>query len=594
MHIQGKQKYTQQAGFSLVDVIVGTAIISLMVAAVAGVFQLSMELILKNKASSGALVLANEQLEFARNLSYVDVGTDSGFVTGLIPSSEVVTLNTIDYTRETFVEYVDNEKDGFASTSDTIPADYKVVKTTVSWDYKGVPGEVSLVTNIVPNGSEANIGGGTLSITVLDADGDPVEGASVTVSSASLGTSETRTTPASGKYRFYGVATSSDYEVVVTKTDYSTARTYVRDATNDDPDPGHLAVVDGSTSPGAFEIDRLSTLVFQTQVPVQEYVWEHTFNDSSELSLLSTEVSGGDLQLLFGTSTYATSGSVYSDSIAPTELVSWEYFEMSDSVVASTSIVYRLHFDDGTSTTAVIPDIDLPGNEAGFTATTSINLYALDHVTYPQIRLGAHLSTEDNTVTPTIGEWSLTYRRGPLPIAVPFTLRGSTKTIGEDSGDNTLYKHDYSLTTDANGQFSTTTLEWDEYTIDFDVASVGYDISEVCPKLSPFSVDGSFLGLDVEPDQNYTYGISLADHVSESLLVTVQDINGDPIANADVRVQNAGYDETKVTSVCGQVFFSDSSLPSGNTTVDVDHVSYASTTDSVDVGSRTQLHVTLN
>ncbi len=587
-------KRSRNKGFSLVDVVVGTALMLIFILGIVGIFRVSAQLIFLNKAKVGALTLANEQLEFARNLTYTEVGVAGSFLDGVLPATETITLNGIDYTRTTFVEYVDNEKDGLASTTDTVPTDYKKLKTKISWEYKEKANEISLLTNIVPNGSEANVGGGTISITVLDAFGVPVPSATITIESASLGTSETRFTSTSGNYRFYGVATSSDYAVIVTKAGYSTAKTYTVDAVNVDPNPGHIAVVDGSTSSVGFPIDIFATLMINTFIPLAEDSYEHLFNDSTGLSLFSTEVSGGELYLTSSSSIYAATGTVYSSDISPTNLTVWEKAEWNDTVVASTSIVYHIHYDNGTSTTALVPDADLPGNSAGFSATTTIDLTGINVSVYPSLRLGAALATEDTSVTPSIQDWKLVYTTGPFPVSIPFTLRG-TKTIGKDSGSNNIYKHNYTgLSTDSNGQYSTTTIEWDEYKMVLDVASGGYDIAKVCDDLSSYSVDNEYLGLDISPGDNMTVNVSLETHVSESLLVSVQDNTGSPISGADVRVQNGGYDETKQTGVCGQVFFNEASLPAGVTTVDVNHVSYASSSESITVGSRTQACIILN
>ena len=150
-------KRPQNKGFSLVDIIVGSALMLVFAIGVVGVFRVSAQLIFLNKAKVGALTLANEQLEFARNLTYTDVGVAGSFIEGSLLATETITLNGIEYTRTTFVEYVDDEKDGTASTTDTIPTDYKKLKTKISWEYKGKANEISLLTNIVPKGSEANV-----------------------------------------------------------------------------------------------------------------------------------------------------------------------------------------------------------------------------------------------------------------------------------------------------------------------------------------------------------------------------------------------------------------------------------------------------
>jgi len=560
------------------------------VLAVVGIFRVSAQLIFLNKARAGALTLANEQLEFARNLTYTKVGVAGSFINGSLPATETIPFNGINYTRITFVEYVDDEKDGLASGTDDIPTDYKKIKTKVSWEYKGETKNVTLSTNIVPNGSEGNVGGGTISVTVLDSLGVPLPNATITIKSASLGTTETRFTPTSGNYRFYGVATSSDYEVTVKKTGDSTAKTYSVDAVNVDPNPGHVAVVDGSTSSVGFSIDVFATLELNTFIPPKERSYEHLFNNSTGLFLFSTETLEGEARLA-SSSVYAETGTLFGDDISPTNLVTWERAEWNNTVVASTSIAYHIYYKDG-ATRELVPDADLPSNSVGF-SITGVDLTGINISTYPSLSLGAELATEDLNITPSIQDWKVVYTTSLSPVSIPFTLRG-TKTIGKDVSGNNIYKNGFSgLSTDGSGHYSTTTVEWDEYKVVLGVASVDYDITNVCDKFSPYSVDGEYMGFNISSRDNKIINVSLETHSSVSLLVSIQDNLGNPISDADVRIQNGLYDVTKKTGECGQAFFNESGLPSGVTTVEVIHASYVSSSKSVTVGSRTQTNVVL-
>jgi len=584
-------KKLQNQGFTLIDAVVGTALMLIFVLAVVGIFRVSAQLIFLNKARAGALTLANEQLEFARNLTYTKVGVAGSFINGSLLATETIPFNGIKYTRTTFVEYVDDEKDGLASTTDDIPTDYKKIKTKVSWDYKGETKNVTLSTNIVPNGSEGNVGGGTISVTVLDSLGVPLSNATIIIKSASLGTTETRFTPTSGNYRFYGVATSSDYEVTVKKTGDSTAMTYAVDATNVDPNPGHVAVVDGSTSSVGFSIDVFATLELNTFVPPKELSYEHLFNNSTGLFLSSTEILGGEARLASSSGMYVDTGTLFSDYVTSTNLATWERVEWNDTVVASTSIAYHVYYKDGANRN-LIPDSVLSGNSVGF-STTGVDLTDINISTYLSLSVGAELITEDLTVTPSIQDWKIVYTTSLVPVPVPFTLRG-TKTIGKNASGNNIYKNSFSgLSTDGNGHYSTTTVEWDEYKMMLNVASVDYDIANVCDKLSPYSVDGEYMGFDVSSGENKIINVFLETHSLVSLLVSVQDSLGNPISDADVRIQNGLYDVTKKTGECGQAFFNESDLPSGVTTIEITHASYVSSSKSVTVGSRTQTNVFL-
>ena len=170
-----KQK---QKGSSLIDVIVGTAILVIVFVGIFGIFKLSIELVSSSKAKTGALALANEQMEYLRSLSYDDVGTIGGIPSGNIPQEETIVLNQATYTRRTFIQYVDDPKDGLgAGDENFITADYKHAKVEMKWTIGETKRKFSLVSNIVPKGIETLQGGGILTINTIDAFGAPLPGA---------------------------------------------------------------------------------------------------------------------------------------------------------------------------------------------------------------------------------------------------------------------------------------------------------------------------------------------------------------------------------------------------------------------------------
>ncbi|MFC1730825.1 hypothetical protein ACFL6I_10875 [candidate division KSB1 bacterium] len=134
----------------------------------------------------------------------------------------------------------------------------------------------------------------------------------------------------------------------------------------------------------------------------------------------------------------------------------------------------------------------------------------------------------------------------PLP-SIPFSIRGD-KTIGLDSGSNDIYKYNSSINTGASGSVTTSSLEWDNYTISIDDGATGYDIAESC-STQPISLD---------PSGNEIVNIYLADDVAHSLLVNVKDINGNLLSGASIQLYRGGYDTTQYTSTCGQTFFNNS------------------------------------
>src|SRR3989338_2352394 len=138
-------------GVSLIDTLVGTALMLVIFLGIAGAIQLSLDVVTNNKARAGAIALANERMEYIRSLAYASVGTVGGIPSGLMAQSETVALNSVSYTRRTVVEYVDDPGDGMgASDTNNITVDYKVAKVDVAWTSRIGTRHITLVTRISP------------------------------------------------------------------------------------------------------------------------------------------------------------------------------------------------------------------------------------------------------------------------------------------------------------------------------------------------------------------------------------------------------------------------------------------------------------
>lgn len=259
-----KQK---QKGLSLIDVIISVAIFMIVFIGIFGIFKLSIELVSSSKAKTGALALANEQMEFIRSLSYNDAGTIGGIPSGSIQQEEVIELNQTTYIRRTFIQYADDPKDGLEDDDEnSITADYKTIKVELKWTIGEKEKKLSLVSNMVPKGIETFTDGGILIINVIDAFGMPVASAQVTIKNSNTNPAIDLTTfsSASGKVKLQGVPVANNYEILVTKSGYSIARTYDADAENPNPSPGHLTVADEQTTSSSFAIDILSSKTIKT------------------------------------------------------------------------------------------------------------------------------------------------------------------------------------------------------------------------------------------------------------------------------------------------------------------------------------------
>lgn len=444
------------------DVVVGSALLLVIFAGLFGLLRASIQVAGLSKLRAAATELASSQMETLRALDYDDVGTAGGIPAGLVAQNATTTSAGISYGVRTYIEYVDDAADGTgASDSNHITTDYKRAKVAVTYTVDGVSRNVTLVSNIVPSGIESTTGGGTLQVRAVDALGAAVAGATVRIQNSSTSPSIDLSTftDSAGLVWLPGAPTSTQYRISVTKEDYSSAQTYERDSTNQNPNPGYLTVVGGSTTSGTFAIDRLATLIIRTFSPIRAEIWSDTFADAFGLAVTSgVSVSGGDVALVNTGTAYATPGSAESLAVAPSYLARWTSASSTSSTPAGTTL--RLQVLDAAGT--LLPEGVLAGNSAGFAGM--IDLSAVSTTTYPSLKLRAELATTDPLATPALGEWRLGYERGPIPLPnVSYTLTGG-KTIGSTGAGAPLYKTTVSTSTGAVAS-STLSLEWDSYAL---------------------------------------------------------------------------------------------------------------------------------
>ncbi|OGG53360.1 hypothetical protein A2851_00065 [Candidatus Kaiserbacteria bacterium RIFCSPHIGHO2_01_FULL_53_29] len=573
-------------GVTLLDTVVGTALMLVIFLGIAAVFQLAVDVVTNNKARGGALALANERMEYIRSLSYTSIGTVGGIPAGAIAQSETVVVNGVTHTRRTVVVYGDDPKDGTgAADSNGIVEDYKIAKVDVAWVSRNGTRHLVLVSRFESlSGMEITCAPcGTLTIHAVNAASQPLPGASVSIenAAASPAISIHTFTNESGTAQIIGAPVASGYSVVVTKPGFSTARTYSVTSQNTNPNPSNLTVANNQTTTGTFAIDVLGTKSVNTWTQILPGTWTDTFTDSSNIATsASTTVTAGSVRLTGSSGSYPALGNFQSITISPASLNKWKTFTASISTPAQTGILFR--FYDGSGSTP-IPDSVLPGNSAGF-AISTVSLLNVSTSTYPSIRIMSELSSNDPAVTPSIDSYSVLYDYGPDPLPnIAFTLRGD-KTIGSGPS-GVVYKYSQNLNSGAGASVSTSTLEWDTYTITVNGTSTAYDIASSCASPQPETI---------LPAASQTTNLFLAAHTVNSLLVDVRSsATSALIEDATVVLSRTGFAATSTTDTCGQAFFG--GLTSASTTVKTSAAGYTTKTQSgVSVGGTSQLSVTLN
>jgi hypothetical protein len=414
-------------------------------------------------------------------------------------------------------------------------------------------------------------------VNVIDSIGAPVPDADVRIVNSDTNPTidVTASTNDSGAVIFPGAPSASGYQITITKEEFSGAQTYDATIENPNPNPGHVAIVEGVTSTLSLSIDKLARLMVTTYAAPGPGAFSDPFTNASGLSSLSsTEVFGGELILLDSGSGYPAEGNAISNAISPQYLAAWDEFSWEFSSPLGTSLLTHVYYFDG-SVFSLISDDDLPGNSAGF-STGPVNLSTLSIDTYDQLEVGALLSTADASTTPAILSWDVSYIAGPTPLPnVDFGIRG-TKTIGTTGGGTPIYKVDESYSTDQYGEWLIDPFEADLYPVT--LAEPGYDLYEQCPFV-----------LSVPPDSASSLSMILTPQTTHSLLVNVEGV-GDPVQAATVSISGPESAQSQ-TSVCGQTFFG--SLTLGTYTVSITAAGFQPHSEDIAVSGASVFSVTL-
>ena len=582
-------------GMTFIDTVVGVSIMLLIFLGVFAAFQLSVDVVLNNKARAGAIALANERMEYIRSLTYSQVGTVGGIPAGVIPQYETIALNGVTYTRRTYIQYADDAGDGLGGfDTNGITADYRALRSDVYWTSRSGERHITVLSRMSPGGSgiESTVPGGTLTLNIVNSASQPVSSAQIHVTNpsttpASLAVDFITYTNVNGTASFIGATSTGAYQITVTKSGYSTAQTYSVTSQNTSPNPGHLTVSANQTTSGTFGIDLLAQKTINTWTPILQATWSDTFADNSKISSsASTTVSAGVISLS-GSSPYPSEGSFQSIALAPSYLAKWRTLSWTAATPSGTTIAYHVYDSSGSS---LIPDSQLPGNSAGFSASP-IDLTGVSTSTYTSIRLGAAF-TSTGTNTPSIDAWSVDYDYGPqvLP-SVAFTLKGA-KTIGTGPS-GTQYKYSTSQDSGASASVVLSSMEWDTYQLEptgstYDIASACHGAAESPVILSTSTRFSLAAGSQTVSD------IYLVAHTTNALSVDVRSTaSGSLIPYPTVRLYKSGYDTTQTADRCGQVIFS--GLSSGSYTLVVSATGYTtSTTTAVSVSGTTHTAVSLN
>ncbi len=257
--------FLNRKGFSLIEVLVGTAIFLIFAVGIYSGVDLVFKIVYQSRMRILETALLSERLEIARNLPYESVGVVNGIPSGLLPYSTTTIRNGQTFTLLTTVRNIDDPFDGTVggTPNDLAPADYKLVEMSAICQQCAQQTPVILSTIVAPKQLEGASSNGALFIQVFDSLGQPLAGASVNVTNTAQNpnTVINDVTDNSGYLRIIDATTGTlSYNIKVSKAGYSSDYTVPVSVAVPTPLKPPSNVVSQAITDISFSIGQLSNL----------------------------------------------------------------------------------------------------------------------------------------------------------------------------------------------------------------------------------------------------------------------------------------------------------------------------------------------
>lgn len=264
--------HVSRRGFSFVETLVATGIFLVVSLAIYETYSVVFKLISFNKAKTASLELAEERIEFVRNMPYASIGIVSGIPVGILPRVAEYRRSGFIFQATTTVRNIDDDFDGVISgtPNDLSPADYKLVEMEIGCITCKEFSSFVVTTTVAPKSLETTSGNGALFVKVIDANGQPLSNVDVAI--RGQGTSTVvidELTNNNGVLQVVDVPPGGFmYRVSAIDTGYSSSTTYaIGNVANPNPVNQDSTVLAGSVTQLTFAIDRLSSVRLHTVTP---------------------------------------------------------------------------------------------------------------------------------------------------------------------------------------------------------------------------------------------------------------------------------------------------------------------------------------
>jgi prepilin-type N-terminal cleavage/methylation domain-containing protein len=254
----------KNSGFTFVEVLVAVSVSAVILMSTYGAIQSLFNIVSASRAKIDAVDLANEQIEIIRNMPYSMVGISQGIPNGVLSHIQSLTRDGFNFTVTTFVRNIDDPFDGTigGTPNDTSPEDYKSVEIDLACVNCHSFTPIKITTTVAPKNLETASTNGALFVKVFDASGNPVVGANVHIENdlASPAIIIDDVTNNQGLLQIVDVPPwNSAYQITVSKSGYSTDKTYLASSTNPHPTGLPATVILQQITQASFSIDKLSS-----------------------------------------------------------------------------------------------------------------------------------------------------------------------------------------------------------------------------------------------------------------------------------------------------------------------------------------------
>ena len=271
-------------GFTLIETLVGAAVFVTVAVAAYSAYSEVFKLANLNQSRILAVNLADEQFEMIRNMPYSNIGILSGIPRGSLPATTTLTRGGVVYDVAYSIQNMDLPFDGvFASTTnnDTAPADNKRIQVAVSCSSCKNFIPVVVTGQVAPKNLENSTNNGAIFIQSIDANGNPVAGASVHLAFTAT-TSPVVIDDTTNNDGILGIVdvppAFQAYNISVSKSGYSSDQTYVASSTNPTPNKVAATIAAQQLTQISFSIDKTSELNIRSMTPTCSVVPNFNFN----------------------------------------------------------------------------------------------------------------------------------------------------------------------------------------------------------------------------------------------------------------------------------------------------------------------------